>query len=296
VAERGAYVDEGGVPTSFDALDRLVTLTVQSGLTVLPVVQYAPGWAARHPGNPSSPPSSPSPYAAFVGALVRRYGPNGTFWSTHPNVRPIPIRAWQIWNEPDIPYQWSDQPFAVRYVALLKAAHAAIKAADPGAQVVLAGLTNYSWTDLRAIYRRPGARRAFDAVAVNTYTRKPSGVITVLRRVRAVMLRNRDRLKPMLATEVGWPASVGVTKSLYGYETTPAGQAARIGRLLPLLGLNRRALRLRAFYVYSWIGQEGPGRDEFNFSGLRRMDAAGNVTTKPALAAFRRAARALERP
>jgi hypothetical protein len=121
-------------------------------------------------------------------------------------------------------------------------------------------------------------------------------VIRILERIRKVMRRHGDRRKPLYATEVGWPSSVGVVKSLYGFETTPAGQASRLAKLIPLLGRNRRALRLRAFYVYSWIGQEGPGRDEFNFSGLRKTDAnLDGVQSKPALAAFARVAHALER-
>jgi polysaccharide biosynthesis protein PslG len=294
--QRASFVDEGGIPTNWTALDRLVTLITQAGLTVLPVVQYPPGWDALHPGDISSPPARPVPYAAFLAALVHRYGPNGSFWTANPTLRPVPIRAWQVWNEPNIPYQWSVQPFAKAYVRLLKAAHRAIKRADPSAQVILAGLTNFSWTDLGKVYRRPGARGAFDAVAVNTYTKSPAGVITILARIRKVMRRYGDRRKPLYATEVGWPASVPVVKALYGFETTPQGQASRLAKLMPLLARNRRALRLRGFYVYSWIGQEGPGRDEFNFSGLRKTDPDLNgVTSKPALAAFSAAAHALER-
>jgi hypothetical protein len=294
--QRASFVDEGGVPTNWTGIDRLVTLVTQAGMTVLPVVQYPPAWDAEHQNDISAPPASPGPYAAFFGALVHRYGPNGAFWKANPTLRPVPIRAWQVWNEPNIPYQWSVQPFARAYVKLLRAAHAAIKRADPKAQVILAGLTNYSWTDLGKVYRQPGARRAFDAVAVNTYTKSPNGVITILKRIRKVMRRYGDRRKPLYATEVGWPASVGVVKPLYGFETTPAGQASRLAKLMPLLGRNRHALRLRAFYVYSWIGQEGRGRDEFNFSGLRKTDAHLNgVRSKPALAAFAHAAHALER-
>jgi hypothetical protein len=294
--QRGSFVDEGGVPTDWSGMDRLVTLITQAGLTVLPVVQYAPPWDAARADDISTPPKTAGPYAAFLGALVRRYGPSGAFWTANPTLRPVPIRAWQVWNEPNIPYQWSVQPFARAYVKLLRAAHAAIKRADPAAQVILAGLTNYSWTDLRKVYRQRGARRAFDAVAVNTYTKSPKGVITILQRVRGVMRRYGDQRKPLYATEVGWPASVGVVKPLYGFETTPAGQASRIAKLIPLLGRDRRALRLRGFYLYSWIGIEGPGRDEFNFSGLRKTDAnLDSVQSKPALGAFSRAAHALER-
>jgi hypothetical protein len=293
-AERGAFVDEGGIPTTYAALDRLVTLAAQRRLTVLPVVQYAPAWAARHPGLLGSPPSSPAPYAAFAGALVRRYGPAGSFWSTHPGIPRVPIRAWEIWNEPDLPYMWSDQPFDVDYLALLKASRKAIKAADPRAQVVLGGFANYSWRTLAYFYRLPGARAAFDAVSVHGYTRQAAGVVTILGRVRATMRRHGDAHKPMLATEVGWPASRGRTKSQFGVETTASGQAARIRTLLPLLARDRRALGLESLYVYTWIGQETSGAPEFQFAGLRRITATGQVQSKPALTAFRRAARALE--
>jgi hypothetical protein len=294
-AERSAYVDEAGVPTRFDALDRVVIAAVQRRLTVFPVVQYSPAWAARHPGVFGSPPSSPATYAAFVGVLVRRYGPAGTFWASHPTLPRLPIRAWEIWNEPDLPFMWSDQPFDVDYVALLRATRTAIKAADPGGQAVLGGFANFSWRTLRYLYRVPGARKAFDAVSVHAYTRQPVGVITILHRVRAVMRRYGDARKPMYATEVGWPASVGKAKGGIGIETTARGQAARITDVLPLLAHNRRALRLSGFYIYTWIGQETTGASEFSYAGLRRMSASGRVTSKPALGAFSAAAHALER-
>ena len=57
----------------------------------------APAWAARNPAVPSSPPRDPADYAAFLTALIGRYGPAGLFWQAHPELRPQPIRRWQIW-------------------------------------------------------------------------------------------------------------------------------------------------------------------------------------------------------
>jgi hypothetical protein len=209
-------------------------------------------------------------------------------------VRRAPIRAWQIWNEPAATYQWSDQPFAADYVALVKAARVAIRAADPRGTVVLAGLANFSWQDLASIYRVAGARQAFDAVAVHAYTGEAPGVITILGRVRVTMRRYGDRRKPMVATEVGWPATVGRMESHFGFETTNAGQAARIRALLPLLARHRRRLGLSAFFLYTWLGSDVPGGTGFQFAGLRRVQRAGPLQTTPAFAAFVQAARKLE--
>ena len=55
--------------------------------------------------------------------------------------RPLPpIRAWQVWNEPNIPAWWRPEPNAEGYVRLLRAAATAIHFADPAATVVSAGM------------------------------------------------------------------------------------------------------------------------------------------------------------
>ncbi len=104
-----------------------------------------------------------------MSALVERYEPDGTFWQTHhPKV---PIRMWQIWNEPNLKVFWDKQPFQRSYVSLLRAAHSAIKQADPNAKVVLASMPNFSWKQLAGIYKIHGARKLFDVVGVHPYTK-----------------------------------------------------------------------------------------------------------------------------
>jgi hypothetical protein len=295
--ERGRYQNMGGIPTDFSELDRLVGLAVERRLTVFPEVLDAPGWDAQgYSGAVVTLPRSPAPYGAFVSALVSRYGSSGMFWPAHRSLPRLPITMWQIWNEPDLPAFWPAQPFATRYVALLRAAHQAIKSRDPRAQVVLGGLTNYSWIDLARIYQVRGARPLFDAVAAHPYTRTPAGVMTVLGYVRTVMNRAGDRGKPLIADEVGWPSARGQTHLAAGqdFATTPAGQAHNIARLLPLLAGARQRLGLRAFYYYNWAGFERRGGFLFQFSGLFRF-ASGRFVAKPAFAAFRAAALAIER-
>jgi hypothetical protein len=294
-ADRSQFQTVAGVPTRFSAFDRIVSASAQRGLTLLPVVESPPGWDLLKPGTTGSPPKSDAPFGAFLTALVDRYGPRGSFWSSHPTVPRVPIRMWQIWNEPHLAQYWSVQPFAPSYVKLLAAAHAAIKAADPGAKVVLAGLANYSWQYLADIYRVPGARRLFDVVAIHPYTEQARGVITILQRARAVMNRFGDGQKPMLATEVTWPSSLHKAPPQFGVSTTEQQQAQRLGQLLPLLAADRGKLGLIGFYWYTWMGDETPRAHPyaFDYAGLLK-DVNGTVTPKPALSVFRRGALSME--
>ena len=295
-SERSEFTDAGGVPTNFTWTDALVKGAAARGLTVLPTVLEAPAWdGITAPGALDRIPRSNAPYAAFVKALVKRYGPRGTLWSGVPASQRQPITMWQIWNEPDLQQFWPIQPFAPRYVALLRAARKAIKSVDPSATIVLGGLTDYSWSDLNQIYAVHGAARLFDVVALHPYTRYPRGVLTILSFVRNVMNHHGDRAKPLMADEISWPSSVGKTNHDTGYDfaTTEAGQADNIARVLPMLARARSALNLLGFYYYDWAGLERPNALAFEFAGLFRL-SDGTFQPKPAYAAFRRGALSLE--
>ena len=80
-----------------------------------------------------------------------------------------PIRDWQLWNEPDHLYYWSDQPYVRDYVRLARAGRRAIKDADPGARVVMAGFADRSWESIAAVYGA-GGKGVFDIVAIHPYT------------------------------------------------------------------------------------------------------------------------------
>jgi hypothetical protein len=294
-AVRSQFVGVGGIPTRFGLLDRLLTAAARRELSLLPVVEYTPRWAATRPSNPASPPRSDAAYGAFLTALVRRYGPRGSFWVAHPRLHAMPVRMWQIWNEPHFTSYWTRQPFAQSYVRLLAAAHAAIKAIDPQAKVVLGGLADLSWDYLTQIYQVPGARRLFDVVAIHPYTAQPQGVITILDRVRAVMDRFGDAAKPILATEITWPSSEGKAPPQFGVSTTERQQALRLAKVIPLLISRQHKLGLMGFYWYTWMGNETPGHPAyaFDYAGLLKY-VNGAISAKPALAAFKRGALSLE--
>lgn len=288
-AQRDSYRSIGGVPTTFARIDPLVRAAARRRLRVLPVVTTAPGWAAKHPGQFASPPAGTAPYAAFMRVLVERYGPRGRFWREHPRLPRRPIRAWQVWNEPNLTSSWLDPGWPRPYARLLRAARRAIKGVDRRARVVLAGLSNHSWSSLAALYRVGRVRGLFDEVALHPYTSEVPGLITILRRVRLVMRRNGDGGKPISLTEYGWTSARGKTDG-FGIELTERGQARAAARSLRLLARHRRRLGLRGVYWYNWAGREVPGGSLFGYSGLRRVEPDGRFVAKPAQRAFRRVA------
>lgn len=274
----------------FSRTDRVVLNAARRGMRVMMDVLYAPAWAAVDPGNGASPPE-PVKYAQFLRELVLRYGPKGTFWQAHPGVRPLPVRDWQVWNEPPSRGFWSLQPFQRRYVELLKAARFAIKVTDPRARVVLAGLTWRSWEDIAKIYRAGGGG-LFDVVSLHPYTRRPQDVKYIVGLVRRAMARNGDGRMPVLITELSWPSGKGRSKDDYGYEVTERGQARRLAQVLPMLAQARRRLRIERVYWFSWLSID-TGPFTFSYSGLRTIRGT-TIRDKPALAAYRRGVLALE--
>jgi hypothetical protein len=305
--DRQFFVDRHGVPTDFRTTDRIVDRTVRAGVDVLPVVQVVPDWAARHPGSFNdpkrygSPPRKTSDYARFLRTLIERYGPHGDFWSGRPAAQRRPIRRWQVWNEPMVPNYWNDQPFANGYVALLRAAHHAVHVADPGAEVLSAGMPNLgpgyaAWDWLAQLYSA-GARGAFDAIAVHPYATNALNVLPTVGQVRALMSAHGDRRVPIVVTEVSWSrrASLGLpATALSTFDSTRAGQARRLRATFRLLAAAHRALGIEGVFWITWLSDERDPADWTQWTGLRVIRGA-TVRPTPAFAAFRAVAHRLER-
>ena len=257
-----------------------------------PDITFAPAWAARHPGQASSPPEGTANYVRFVQAAVRRYGPDGTFWEQNPSIPKRPIHDWQIWNEPNqAKFYWSDQPFAKDYVALLKASRSAIKKLDPKARIVLAATVGDISSDrksapaLQAIYKA-GGRKLFDVAAVHPFTYRVKNVMLLLDAYRRTLDKNGDRKKPMLITEMAWPSAKGKGTPLYGYETTESEQAKRIREVMPELVKRRSKLRLETVIWYTWSTTDAGKSSSFDYAGLRRWTGS-KLVSKPGFGAYK---------
>ena len=289
---RRVFRSVDGRPTTFAKTDRVVASAARARIVLLPIVLGTPPWAARHPRKYNSPPADGRAYAAFLRALIGRYGPDGSFWREHPNVPKLPLRDWQLWNEPDHLHYWSDQPYARDYVRLARVARTAIKDADPGARVVTAGFADRLWNSIAELYRA-GGKGVFDVVAIHPYTFEPRNVVRGIRYARRALRRAGDGKRPLWLTEVTWSSGRTPGRTPSPFETTPSDQAARLARVYPLLLRNRGELGVQRIYWESWLTTDRNHDNPFNFSGLRALQPDGTVREKPAFAAFRRVAQRL---
>jgi hypothetical protein len=284
---------DGPETTNFAHSDRIVAAAARREITILPTVVGTPRWARVDPSEDGSSPKDPADLAAYLGALVDRYGPRGSFWAANPRLPRRTIRSYQVWNELDHVIFWAEQPYYTRYVALLAAARRAIKAKDPGAKVVMGGLVGRSWDQLAVLYRR-GARRHFDVMAVHPFTRFQFDVFRILRYNRTVMRRNGDGRKPMIVTELTWPSSKGRVRRPSPFDRTERGQASILAETYRILARDRARYGLRAVYWATWLSRDRSRTDEFDYIGLSALRRNGTVKRKPAFFAFRATARLLE--
>jgi hypothetical protein len=278
--------------TDFSHTDRLVAAAAKRRIELLPIVMYAPGWA-KTSSDLVAPPARPSDYAAYIGQLVDRYGRGGTFWRERSDLPKRPVRSWQIWNEPNMEWQWAAPDWPNGYVGLLREAHAAIKSRDPRARVVLAGLVIEVWEELRHVYAAGGGPY-FDVAAAHTYTDTPAWSLEVLRRTRRVMDAAGDRRKPIWATEVSWPAGKGRQEEGPDFVNIgDRGMARYLARFFAEAARRAKALRLQRVFWYTWASGYELGDELWEYSGLVRF-ADGQTERRPALRAFTRSARRLQ--
>ena len=280
----------------WSALDAQVRRLVSHGLEPLPFVESTPRWVAKNQFIPPSASARGSRgWRRFLDAMVRRYGPNGSFWQEHPGLAKTPIRSWQIWNEPNFSESWKPRPKPKAYLKLLRISAAAIRRVDPGANIVLAGLGPGlgggkkripSWRFLDGIYRA-GGKRFFDTAADQPYAPSLGGVADQLKRFVGVMRRHHDRRTPIWITEVGW--SSGHLKN-FGLAVGPRRQAKLLRRTFAYIGGRAKRLGVTRLLWYSWRdpGSRSQARCKTCLDfGLRKH----NLKAKPAWGAFERFAR-----
>ena len=207
--------------------DRIMDQIEAHHLKVIVRLGSQPAWAA--PDTPLAqiaPPDYLQDFYDYVYAVAERYKGR--------------IEAYQIWNEPNLAREWGHRPpNPADYVELLKVGYRAVKAADPAAMVIGAGLAPTTRHDaaampdiyfLQGMYDA-GAAAYFDALGVHAagFKSPPETDPAViandpalnnndsapeeLRRVygfrhvedmRAIMVRNGDQAKKVVILEFGW--------------------------------------------------------------------------------------------
>lgn len=167
------------IRSSWEKYDYIVAEANRLGLELIVRIDRAPRWARPNDDadprfqaglreNPDStgPPENYADYADFVAAVAARYRGQ--------------VRFIQLWNEPNLAYEWSWRiPEPERFVELLRAAAVAARAANPDVVIVFPSLSPTDGKEPRKapmseleyldrVYRAGGAAY-FDIMSAQAY-------------------------------------------------------------------------------------------------------------------------------
>lgn len=187
--------------------DNIVKACNGQNLNIVLRVQWTPDWARPKDSMPSHPPTDPEDFGRFMSAVASRYKGQ--------------VRAYEIWNEQNINYEWGNrEPNPAEYVPLLKAAYEAIKEADPDALVLTGGLSTTggggegAMGDIKYIegMYAAGAKGSFDALSTHPYgfghdpDYDDQWGLSFTRAVgqHDAMSKAGDKQTPLWVTELGW--------------------------------------------------------------------------------------------
>jgi hypothetical protein len=215
--------------------DNIVKAFGDQQVNILMRVHGTPEWARPTDTALSHPPADMSNFANFMTALATRYKGQ--------------VAAYEIWNEPNLDYEWGYRPpDPVAYTEMLKAAYTAVKRVDPEALVISGGLattgagseTAYGDLDFLQGMYDAGIKGYFDALGSHPYAygRSPDerdkwGLsLARVEEQHQVMQRNGDGDTPIWITETGWVLqnswdlneheAIGVTEGLQAEYLTQA--------------------------------------------------------------------------
>ncbi len=241
VKQMFTWLDVMPFPDSFDWQwsDQLVDDVTGRGLGLVARLDHPPGWALVDPARrEDNIPFDVEAYARYCGALADRYQGR--------------IAAYQVWNEPNLDREWAGYPpDAAGYVRMLGACYTAIKAADPEAIVISAGLAPTGTNDpLHVVPDVVFLQQMFDAGLSEVYDvlgvhapgfDNPPWVsaddIAAVRDghrwmafrhvedIRRLQIANGDAHKQVAILEFGWHVNPGIHPDYAWYAVTNEQQA-----------------------------------------------------------------------
>jgi hypothetical protein len=297
-----SQLDPTAAPLDFEwtLYDDLVERAAHHGMVVLPTIYSTPPWVAQLDNCQENcythaPRSTVTLVAwrSFLRAAVARYGPEGSFWASHPDVPYKPVTAWQIWNEQNSQQYFSPAPDPNVYAKLVIEASRAIKDEDPNAQVVNGGMfyspggrgdrSNYAPNFLRSLYGVSGFKAAVDGIAVHPYAPSLELVKFQVDPIRKEMKRAGDANKGLWVTEIGWASHGPKNDDLV---VGKKRQAKLLRKAFKYFTKDRKKLHVQSVSWFSWKDTPKTVEPLCRWCGGSGLFSATGMKPKPAWDAF----------
>ena len=255
--------------------DQVINKAAASGINLAVTVYTTPKWASGN-DNSQAPPLNPADYADFMSFVANRYRGK--------------VDAWEIWNEQNAQGFWATGPDPAAYARLLRAAHPAVKAADPDALVVYGGTWQNDYAFLEGAYAEvPNLGDYYDVLGTHPYSgvsapeyvelegdgRAKKWTFAAYRELRDVMLDHGDD-KPIWFTEFGWSTFNSVWGVSEAVQADFLTRAYRCAEQDPYVGV-------AIWYAFRNHPFGGDGQDWEYQLGLTRTD----FSPKPSYDAFK---------
>ncbi|MBN1966891.1 MAG: beta-galactosidase, partial [Anaerolineae bacterium] len=242
--ERGEY--------DWSLADVVVSEIAHRELSLVARLDHPPEWAVVDPASRADGvPFDVEAYGAFCGAVAERFAGR--------------IAAYQVWNEPNLQREWADHtPDPAGYVTLLGACYHAIKAADPAAIVISAGLAPTGTEPpvampderyLQALYDA-GLSQVYDVLGLHApgYANPPEmspaeavadgqlnwQVFRHVEDMRRIMIANGDADHQVAILEFGWTTDPGIHPDYAWFAVDEATQADYLVRAYQYAAANWR--------------------------------------------------------
>ncbi len=269
----------------WEVTDQVVAGAEYYGLDLVVRLDQHPTWVSDVQPPLNAPPDALGDYQHFVERVAWRYRGR--------------IRAYIIWNEPNLALEWGGHPPSPdAFAQLLRVGYRAVKAGDPKALVVAAGLAPTNGDGDQAMDERAflqglydaGAAPYFDVLGAHAYgfglppdapaSANHGLVFRRLESLRAIMLENGDGHKPVWITEMGWTVDSPPNQPDIGVSL-----AQQADYLSAALGQVRREWPWVELLAVWNLSQPEPGDP---FGGYSLIDLTGKP--RPAYEAWQQAA------
>jgi len=293
IAQTGTKVWRIQVEPRYDTAtyDKVFEQAALYGITILPLVRDEPVTKIL------SSEAEKQAWGNWLTGVVKRYGYNGTFWQSHPNIPAKPATAWEVLNEPNLP--GANYLPATEYGKLLAWAGQLIQSASQSqaqrtTEVLFGGLemqgirTHYEDAQKYLIqaYNVPGVASAITGVAIHPYQIYPEtfkgysraeafgiAIYGIRAKLDTPTEMPGGSSENLWITEIGWPAEGE-------YSVGEAGQAELLKQAFDYARNNANALKLQGIVWYNYADSQ-----ETNWAGRCGL-RQGNLTPRQSWTAF----------